>query len=596
MTAAVKWAKDETNAEDEESEAFLDMLICGEGWTDTTMDYDNNPQGMIRQERIDPLMMDVDPESRKRNFEDAKWVAYTRDLTKKEIKEMFPDLDMAELAIGPQNAASTTEVLVHDDDYEAFYRNDYSAQIGEPNTIPVTKYQCIKKKKVVYAQSPDGNVVELSERKYRRAKKYIQAMALKTVTVEKNVYKQYIIVGNQVAEKFDLGCDHFTLRAQTGLRDRNNKFWFGMVTIMRDPQMWANKWLSQIQHIINSNNKGGVFVESDAPTNFREFEENYAKPDSVLKVNPGKMGGIQERKPLEFPGGSEKLLQYAIDAIADTSGVSLEMLGMANRNQPIGLEESRKDSGVAVLATFFDSLRRYRKVQAKVMAYYVREYIADGRLIRVLGPEGAKYIPLIKDKMAFEYDIEIDDAPSSPRVKERTFAVCLKLIDYAIQMNAPVPPEVFDYAPLPADLAQKWKTLIMKNGQPTPEQQQQQQLQQNLQLRAAIQELAKGESEIEKIDSEVEKNYASALKDRSVGQEQAALAFEKFGELGEVSQEFQAEQQRKDLEVMLNHERELFEARLKHIREQAMAQMQPQQQSQSQIPPQQLDQLMQGAQ
>ena len=585
LTSAVKWAKDETNAEDEESEAFMDMMICGEGWTDTVMDYDDNPEGMIREDRLDPISMDVDPESNKRNYEDAKWVAYTRDLTKKEIRGMFPDLDMNELTASLETTGEA-DILVHDADYAAFYTHDYSDQITEANTIPVTKYQCIKKKKVKLALTPDGNVIDLSDKRYKRFAPEIKRLALKVVEFEQNVYRQYIVVGNLLAESFDLGCDHFTLRAMTGLRDRNYKAWFGMVRIMKDPQRWANKWLSQIQHIINSNNKGGVFVETDSPANFRDFEENFSKPNAVLKINPGKMAGIQERQPLQFPGGTEKLLQLAVDAIADTSGVSLEMLGMANRNQPIGLEAARKDSGIAVLASFFDSLRRYRKIQAKVMAYYVREYIADGRLVRILGKEGAKYIPLIKDKLAFDYDIEIDDAPSSPRVKERTFTVCLKLIEYAIQMGIPVPPEVFDYAPIPNDLAQKWKELIVQKAQPTPEQESEQEKQKTYQDMAAMLSLLKSKTDIEKTESEIEKNTASAVKDISVGQEQSALAMEKFGAQAYNKmvdqQQFQAEHQRKDMDMMLDHKRKGVEMQLNHERElmkQAIMQQQEQQPS-----------------
>jgi len=51
---------------------------------------------------------------------------------------------------------------------------------------------------------------------------------------------------------------------------------------MRDPQMWANKWLSQTLHILNTTAKGGIVAEMDAFEDMEDAEEKWAQPDTIV--------------------------------------------------------------------------------------------------------------------------------------------------------------------------------------------------------------------------------------------------------------------------------------------------------------------------
>ena len=562
LNEAAQWVRDENNSEDEESEMFVDTLICGMGFTETRMDYDDDPQGMIVKHRIDPLTMYVDPDSTKRNFEDAKWMACVREFSKKEVKDMFPD-------IGNVTAGTfwnDNDMLVHDQTDEWKYVNDYSDQMVKVGKIYVVQYQYWRKEDVFVTLSQDGNIVTFNAAQYRSGKKMIDAMAVKVIKIKKRIFKQCFLVGTSVADKIDLGCDHFTFRATTGLRDRNRNTYFGLVQLMKDPQRWANKWLSQIQHILNTNSKGGLMVEDGAVDDIRELEQDWTSPDSVIKLLPGGLQKIKQKESIAYPDGIDRLLNYAITAINDIPGVNLELIGMAGRDQPIGLEMTRKDAGITVLATFFDSLRRYRKMDGRVLAYFIREYIADGRLIRIVGEKGIEYLPLMKSKVAFQYDIVVDESPTSPNSKERTFAVLLKILPMALEAGIPVPKELLDYAPLPFDFVQKWKNEIEEQSQPDPQQMEIQQKMQEIGQMLAQLEVAQKEADIQKTQSEVAKNMASAEKDHAVGQEQEALAMQKFGIIDGNHQlkqkESQANQYRKDLELAMNQLRKLLEVRL----------------------------------
>ena len=83
--------RDQCNAEDEESDSFVDMLTCGVGCTETLVEYDENPDGEITIGRVDPMKVRWDPASRKRNMTDAAWVQIDKEMPLADIKAEWPE-------------------------------------------------------------------------------------------------------------------------------------------------------------------------------------------------------------------------------------------------------------------------------------------------------------------------------------------------------------------------------------------------------------------------------------------------------------------------------------------------------------------------
>jgi hypothetical protein len=78
LTSAAKWFRQQCDAEDEESDAFRDMVVCGMGWTETRLDYEDNPEGDPKIDRTDPLEMGWDSGAKKRNLVDGRRVFHIR--------------------------------------------------------------------------------------------------------------------------------------------------------------------------------------------------------------------------------------------------------------------------------------------------------------------------------------------------------------------------------------------------------------------------------------------------------------------------------------------------------------------------------------
>lgn len=507
LTSAAQWVRDNCDAEDEESDSFVDVLITGVGWTETRMEYETDEEGQCVIERVDPLEMRWDPAARKRNLSDARWVQRERGFTKDEIEARWPDT-AGELKSNPvwdDEEENTLEVESEPDGY----KGGKSGTDRNRKLYAVIQHQWYDTECFYKVLSPEsGQIVELSEEKYKAVEE-AQAMAgmppMQSAKLRRRVYKQAFVCGETLLEVGPCPCKHdFTFQAITGRRDRNTGVWYGLVRPMRDPQRWANKFFSQLLHIINTNAKGGLVMEEGAAANPRKFEKDWAKANSIAKVNAGGLNKIMPKPLPAIPPVISELMNFSISSIRDTSGVSLELLGMADREQAGYLEAQRTKAGLTILAPFFDALRLYRKRQGRVMVYFIQEYLSDGRLIKIVGKDREQFVPLIKMPDAMKFDVIVDSAPTSRDMKEKTWAALMELLPLVQGMGIPIPPELIDYAPLPSGLVAAWKPKLL---------QAQQKMEQGDPMQKAMQA-----AQVEKAKADVEKTYASADQAQSAAQ------------------------------------------------------------------------------
>jgi hypothetical protein len=458
LTAAVKWALDTTNAQDQESDSFRDMLICGMGWIETTLDYDDDPDGLIKMERVDPLEMYWDPQARRKNLTDAKWIQRVKWMSEEDINEKWPDAELSTSA-EPWNDDLVEKSEPHNASLAFLYRNN----AGEHYDEKIGKYRVLQH---LYAEKEDvwrvidpltKQSVFLSKEKFAIAKGMAEktGLQLKFVKQKKKVYRAAFVCGATVLEDKALKCG-WNFKCMTGKRDNNTNLWFGVGRGMKDPQLWANKFLSQIMHIVNSNAKGGLLAETGAFEDPKKAEETWADPTAVVLLKTGGLGKVKERAQTNYPQGLDKLLQFAIGSIPDVTGVNLEFLGMADREQAGVLESERKRSAYVILAGFFDSLRLYRKEQGRLLAHYVKEYLNDGRIIRITTDQGEQPVPLALTEENIEYDIVVDQAPNSPNLKQEVWGQLGALLPKFLAAGIPIPPEIFKFSPLPESVAAKF--------------------------------------------------------------------------------------------------------------------------------------------
>jgi hypothetical protein len=558
LNAAAAWVRDECAADDEESEAFRDLVICGIGACEVRVDFGSDPAGEILIERIDPLQLRWDTAARKRNLSDARWIAYGKRLTRSEIERMWPGAAVSSDTDGED--WDEGDITGEPHDREAARR--YQGGTGGRDTsrgIKVWQYQYWEDADFVRITGPNGQSMEVPAAQYKAiASRITPEMGVEVKPTKKRVYRQAFVTRGEVLEDKELPVDSFSICLMTGFRDRNGGFWYGFVRDVSEPQRVINKMYSLGLDILANDAKGGLLAEKDAFENVRQAEEDWANPRKIIWMRPGGTAKIQPRQSGSLPAALQSIFQSTVDLFPQVSGVSVEFLGTADRAQAGVLEHLRKQSTITTLAELFASLSSYRRRSGKVLAEYIVKFLGDGRLIRVVGKESERYVPLLFASGALEFDVIVDEAPASSDVKGRTFAVLQDLLPMAIQAGIPVPPSVVDYMPLPSALASEWKQLLTKPNIP-PE------LQQQIEMGKAI--IMQQQQEIQALKSdnsakmaELQAKWAASAKELELKQVSAEREAQLKREMAVIDRELEAE--KAAAEIILQREKWLGEYQL----------------------------------
>ena len=476
LTSAAHFYRGECDAEDEESEAFLDLCTCGMGWTETRLTYDEDPDGMLDVPRIDPLEMYWDPSAKKKNLGDRRFHFRVRDVPLQDARDMFPDVESDEEldARWADDTGSTSDP--HNAQEAPFYRNDQSDKIDrDRDNVRLVEAEWWEYEITWRLVDPfTQQLTSMAEVDFRKLLDRLKALGFPEPIAVRQRRRCYwrAFLGDRILKQWKGPAKGFVYKVMTGERDRNKNTWYGLVKPMTDPQRWANKWLSQSMHIMNTGAKGGIIAEEDAFDDWDDALADWSSPDSIVKAAAGAIskGKIMPRPVTQVPPDLKNSMEFAISSIRDCTGVNLELLGQVSQDQPGVVEHMRKQAGMTVLASLFNSLRRYRKEQGRLMLFFITNFLSDGRLIRIGGAENAQYVPLVKQPDTVEYDVIVDQMPTSPNMKEQVWATLVQLFPFMQKLN--VPPqgymELMKYSPLPASVLAKFEEAVKAAPPPPP--------------------------------------------------------------------------------------------------------------------------------
>lgn len=487
LTQGAEWLRDLTDAEGEETDMRRDAFICGIGWSISELDYETDPEGRYAKRRLDPTKVLHDPNARQACAVDARYVRYREQMSKDEFKDLYGEVQGV---FDPSDG----DLVTHNADPRVAYEQDTQAK---DDLITVDLWQWYEVDTVVVTESRDGmGTVEYSLEDFEalEAAASEAGYKLKSQKRRRRRYMTATLTGKVWLEQpRQMPFPDFTLKCTTGKRDNERGVWYGLVRPMKDPQKWANAFFSMLLHMVRTNAKGGLLAEEGALGDEKRFKETFASSDEVTTVAQGAISQnrITPKPQPAYPAGLDRLMEQAIKAIRETSGISPEMLGMADRDQPGILEAQRKQTAYGLLSTFFEGFRRYRKLDGELQLHFMR-MLGPETLVRVTlssetkqemmghnggppmddkGIESDMYVPLALALDSRKYDVVVDEAPAGPNQRERTWMMFTQILPVVgDRMSPEMWAEALKYSPFPESFSAKLRELIM-SAKPDPEQQ-----------------------------------------------------------------------------------------------------------------------------
>jgi hypothetical protein len=279
----------------------------------------------------------------------------------------------------------------------------------------------------------------------------------------------------QLSEPKRLPGDRFTLNCMTAHYDEDLKQWYGYVQILMDPQRYANKFFNQVIEIMGTSAKSGWVAQFDAfdeTAPKKDFAEDVAKAGTVSVVASEALekGKIVPKVPAQLPQGAMAIVEFCVQSMSTVSGFDTAGIGLdAGGAQQPGITMQQKESVARVmLAQEFDALSRYRLEDEGPAIVHHLALIADGRMIRIGGPDASKVVPLLRDPYLLECDLQLDDSEPDPTQRQKFSNFILQVGPMLAKLGLFVP-SMFNYLPLPSkvrrDMVQSMQAQQQKQEQ-----------------------------------------------------------------------------------------------------------------------------------
>lgn len=528
-----------------EQNLFADGIIEDRGFLDVRMDFSSNIFGEIDIKLEDSTQILIDNQARDKDPDTWSEVIITRWLTLDELEVQYGKEKRNEVELSsaagysyPDDSVEFTDARRFGD--EAGYAVQYDDDTRTVNRIRIIERQWRKLTKVrMFVDPVTGETRQIPD---HWEEERVQAMAQRHGFYITESTRRRVRITTS-ADTVLLEDDWSPYRSFTVIPffpyfRRGSPV--GAVKNLISPQELLNKTTSQELHIVNSTANSGWILEENSLSNMTEDElaENGSKTGLVMVVRRGAGLAPEKIQPNSMPHGIDRISLKASSSVREISGVNAAMAGAVGAHEVSGVairEQTQRGQVQAVVPD--EALRWTRWKLANKVLELVQDFYTEGRIIYVADPLD----PVDKNKEVMinamdeegnvpndvtigRYDVTIGSMPSRDTMNEIEFAQLTQLREIGVQI-----PDHFIIQKsnlTNRDQISKFVMDLQGFGELTPEQQQQAEQEQELQMRATMAEIAGLEAKAQELQTRAAQNQAKA--ESMQGYNQAAIELAKI--------------------------------------------------------------------
>lgn len=440
-----------------ENECFEHMVKSGRSFMAFYIDDENPFWPKIKVKRIPGRDVRLDPMSKEYDLSDARYIFVDRWFHENDLLARWPQIDTA--TIRTLSQSSIMMPIFYDsvrDKYrvtECWYRqyvdtvwfqNPFNGKVED---LPPEQFEQFNQAVMEGIQLPNGQNLQLPQG--------VQGIPKKKKQVFYMIFSAYYIL-----ERGPSPYKHayFPYVPYFGYKNENENWWFGAITMMKDPQRGINTMRRQLQHLLQTAPKNIMMHEVGAIINEEAYDKRSSEPNFRLQINRGYFDKVKFSDQPTISPIYVTLDELFEQDLKDISGAQDSLLGIQTSSREPGITvRMRQQTGMAVLYILFDNFKKSRIMGGKILLNMIQQYMTQEQLIRVTGPEGIQLVQInsqmnpqsqgFNDLSAGDFDLTIDEAMDSTTMR---MAIAQMLTDYSQNNPGQIPPDIImEYSDMP---------------------------------------------------------------------------------------------------------------------------------------------------